>query len=419
MYGKEFYKSCIESLVKFLLENGFTSAPTPPIHLHRDSQDEQNPFKQFTGYFNPESFEIHLFLYGRHPKDVLRTLAHELVHVRQFNENRLAEGGADLKDDPELRDCELEAFTQGNLGFREWTEQMGQNDFGEDVIVETDEVEPTVEEVSKFLTENRDTILEGLDYLEQFYNLGLEGALKEVGFRLDVVPDNKWNPHKHDPTETSEDEHTVRIKQSYLEANPNFCNFQDEYGWALHEMVHAVIFSGNMPSKFLNINSPFWYPMNTHEIYAFGFQLKHIYGTDIYKNLLDNYREFPGCEDFENLFEAFAKTVLSKQLNKDFNEREANMKINENTKVTLTIGQLKKLVKESANEEWCVVYMGGSIGKAHKYHCRYGACSIVSDNLTQDDAKEEAKTSRKFLTSTDKYYGITYRALPRSDVKEN
>lgn len=74
---------------------------------------------------------------------------------------------------------------------------------------------------------------------------------------------------------------------------------------------------------------------------------------------------------------------------------------------------------EKAKGDWCVVSFGGSIGKNHKYHCRYGACSIESDNLTQDDAKEEAKESRKYRTSTDKYYGITYRALPRSDVKDN
>ena len=137
MYGKEFYKDCIGSLVKFLLENGFTSAPTPPVHLHRKPQDEKNPFKQFTGFFQPSDFEIHLFLNGRHPKDVLRTLAHELVHVKQYNENRLAEGGADLKDDPALRECELEAFTQGNLGFREWTEQMENENFGGEMLTES------------------------------------------------------------------------------------------------------------------------------------------------------------------------------------------------------------------------------------------------------------------------------------------
>ena len=127
--SRDFYRGSIESLVKFLLKNDFTSAPIPPVILHRLEQDEQNPFKQLTGYFNPNNFEIHLFLCGRHPKDVLRTLAHELVHVKQFNEGRLAEGGSKLEDDPVLRGCELEAFTNGNLGFRMWTEQMDGGNF--------------------------------------------------------------------------------------------------------------------------------------------------------------------------------------------------------------------------------------------------------------------------------------------------
>ncbi len=309
MYGKQFYKDCISSLVKFLLQNGFTSAPTPPVHLHRNAQDEKNPFKQFTGYFKPDTFEIHLFLNGRHPKDVLRTLAHELVHVKQHNENRLAEGGADLKDDPELRECELEAFTQGNLGFREWTEQMGKDDFGnENVIVNESEIEPGIEFLEKFLRKNRDTIRAGLKYLKGLVRSNLIKTLEQFGFELEVVPDDEWNEYKDDPTEVSEDDRTLRVKWSYYRAQ--FCNFQDRYGWPFHEMVHAAIFSGNMPSEFMDIDSPFRYPMNTDEIYAFGFQLAHIYGTRKYQRLLDYYAGRPGHEEFPEIFDIFVRIVL-------------------------------------------------------------------------------------------------------------
>ena len=311
-HEREFYKNCIRSLVEFLLENDFTCRPIPPVHLHRIAQDEQNPFKQFTGYFRPDSFEIHLFLHGRHPKDVLRTLAHELVHVKQFNEDRLAQGGANLEDDPELRECELEAFTQGNLGFRMWTEQMDEKEAFEadSPIIGESEDEPDVSSLSRLLMKNRGVIRAGLKFLERFSELNLVDALNEVGFTLDIVPDDEWTEGKVEPTEASEEDRTIRVRRSYYESNPGFCEFHDRYGWSFHEMVHAVIFSGNMPDDFMQIDSPFRYPMNTDEIYAFGFQLMQIYGSKTYDRLMTHYANKPGAEEFPEIFETFAKEIF-------------------------------------------------------------------------------------------------------------
>lgn len=41
------------------------------------------------GRYEPETDTIYLVAQGRHPKDVLRTLGHELVHYQQGIENRL------------------------------------------------------------------------------------------------------------------------------------------------------------------------------------------------------------------------------------------------------------------------------------------------------------------------------------------
>jgi len=41
------------------------------------------------GCYNKEADIIYLVTQGRHPKDALRTLAHELVHYKQNIENRL------------------------------------------------------------------------------------------------------------------------------------------------------------------------------------------------------------------------------------------------------------------------------------------------------------------------------------------
>lgn len=41
------------------------------------------------GRYDPDSKTIYVVTQGRHPKDALRTLAHELVHYRQDCENKL------------------------------------------------------------------------------------------------------------------------------------------------------------------------------------------------------------------------------------------------------------------------------------------------------------------------------------------
>ena len=52
--------------------------------------------------------------------------------------------------------------------------------------------------------------------------------------------------------------------------------YGDKCGWAYHELVHVAIFSGNFPQSFLALESPFEYPLNTDEIYCYGYQIKHL-----------------------------------------------------------------------------------------------------------------------------------------------
>ena len=36
-----------------------------------------------TAYYDPAAHEVYLYIDGRHPKDVMRSLSHELVHHTQ------------------------------------------------------------------------------------------------------------------------------------------------------------------------------------------------------------------------------------------------------------------------------------------------------------------------------------------------
>jgi len=77
-----------------------------------------------TGYYNPSTYTIVIYVDKRHPKDILRSFSHELVHHSQNCEGKLAgdiaaeEGYA--QNNTHLRNMEKEAYLQGNIIFRDW-----------------------------------------------------------------------------------------------------------------------------------------------------------------------------------------------------------------------------------------------------------------------------------------------------------
>lgn len=117
------YKKYIKSFIDFLHEQGLKIDPLPEIELKNDEQD--GLFIK-TGYYSPDEMKVVAYVNGRHPKDVMRTVAHEFVHHMQNleNPNKDWSGGGDLEEDSKLRAIEGEAFLLGNILFREWTEKM-------------------------------------------------------------------------------------------------------------------------------------------------------------------------------------------------------------------------------------------------------------------------------------------------------
>lgn len=100
----------------------------PALYLVQDEHNADDLFGK-TGYYDPKARSIHLFITNRHPKDVLRSFAHELVHHEQN-----LHGKTDQVDmsktkevdyashDPTLREMERDAFERGNMIFRDWTD---------------------------------------------------------------------------------------------------------------------------------------------------------------------------------------------------------------------------------------------------------------------------------------------------------
>jgi len=99
----------------------------PRIFLRDDPQNAQNPLGK-TAYYDPEQMSVTLYISGRHPKDVMRSLSHELVHHTQNcngefdSASEMGEGYA--QKDEHLREMERQAYEQGNLCFRDWEDSI-------------------------------------------------------------------------------------------------------------------------------------------------------------------------------------------------------------------------------------------------------------------------------------------------------
>ena len=96
-----------------------------PVMISFDS-DEDNASKMLgrTGQYNPDDFSVSIYVDGRHPKDILRSLSHELVHHAQ-NCNGDFDSAGDLgagyaQENPAMRDAELDAYKRGNIIFRDF-----------------------------------------------------------------------------------------------------------------------------------------------------------------------------------------------------------------------------------------------------------------------------------------------------------
>lgn len=117
------YEPYLKSLVNYMVDNGYTVRPFPKVVL--DNKDQGDGVFVYTGYFDPEINAIRLFIRNRHPKDVLRTFAHELIHWKQQKTGAIERSGYSgdkITEDKNLVRLEAEAYLKGNMAFRSWTE---------------------------------------------------------------------------------------------------------------------------------------------------------------------------------------------------------------------------------------------------------------------------------------------------------
>jgi hypothetical protein len=96
--------------------------------LKEDKQNASLPWA-YTGHYNPADKSITVFVTNRHPVDILRTLAHEMIHHWQNENGELTQkseteqSATYAQDDPHLRKMEKQAYLLGNMMFRDFEDQ--------------------------------------------------------------------------------------------------------------------------------------------------------------------------------------------------------------------------------------------------------------------------------------------------------
>lgn len=110
-------------------KNNLNFKKPPRLFLKQDSSNANCALGK-TAHYDPQEKAITIFISGRHPKDILRSYAHELIHhcqnergdlrldkMKTLNKNY-------AQENDHMRKMEEEAYLQGNMCFRDWEDGL-------------------------------------------------------------------------------------------------------------------------------------------------------------------------------------------------------------------------------------------------------------------------------------------------------
>ncbi|MDA7616782.1 hypothetical protein N8579_00225 [bacterium] len=115
----------IAELTNYMIESGLNIEPLPTMEFIDGDSENAKDFFGKTAYYDPNRQHIVLYTEGRHPKDILRSYAHEMIHHIQYLEDRLHNiTTTNTNEDEDLDAIEKEAYVRGNMTFRNWTDSI-------------------------------------------------------------------------------------------------------------------------------------------------------------------------------------------------------------------------------------------------------------------------------------------------------
>jgi hypothetical protein len=115
----------LAKLTQHMIKKGYNINPLPSLEFIDDDITNAKNFLGKTAYYNPDTQAIVLYTHGRHPKDIARSYAHEMIHHIQNLEGRLGDiTTTNTQEDDKLNDLEAEANLKGTMTFRNWTDGL-------------------------------------------------------------------------------------------------------------------------------------------------------------------------------------------------------------------------------------------------------------------------------------------------------
>lgn len=123
------FKKVLKEMLQSYMQGGLRMDPLPKLRFTSDASQASDIYGS-TGYYDPKSMQIVIYVKGRHPKDVLRSLSHELIHHDQnlrglFNtEKAVSQDPAYTQSNAYLRKMEMDANLRGNMMFRDFTDKQ-------------------------------------------------------------------------------------------------------------------------------------------------------------------------------------------------------------------------------------------------------------------------------------------------------
>jgi hypothetical protein len=194
----------------------------PRLFLRQDDENAANPLGK-TGFYDPQAESITIYVAGRHPKDILRSLAHELMHhTQKCNgdfDNAESEGMGEqgyAQNNPHMRTMEIQAY-QASIVFRDWEDSLKETIYYEHLQKGANKTmsfkEWKNEEINILLTEkwgfkfNLDKLNEAKE--EKSYEAKKHECAKKSGYQWDdsVAHGNKCVRAKEEKPEKVDEAH--------------------------------------------------------------------------------------------------------------------------------------------------------------------------------------------------------------------
>jgi Zn-dependent peptidase ImmA (M78 family)/phosphopantetheine adenylyltransferase len=124
------YPKQLKALTEFMLDKGMNIKPLPKVKFIEDDVENARNFFGKTAYYDRNQRVIVLYTMDRHPKDIMRSFAHEMIHHMQNCEDRLnGISTQDTNEEGDLPEIEREAYEKGNMTFRNWTDTLTEGVF--------------------------------------------------------------------------------------------------------------------------------------------------------------------------------------------------------------------------------------------------------------------------------------------------